>query len=77
MAPDKEMSSRPIYTALRLRCRLGTESEASHAGERDVSSELHDKLGRLTYHVTHRLADVITRLNDWQRTLDDMLEVSE
>jgi len=54
-----------------------TESEGSHAGDADSSrsSNLYDKLGRLAYHVTQRLADVITRLNDWQRTLDDMLQV--
>jgi len=56
-----------------------TESEGSHdARDRgtDTSSSVHERLGRLTYHVTQRLADVITRLNDWQRTLDDMLHVS-
>ena len=60
-------------------CLLGTESEGSHADEPGISSSsssLHYKLGRLTYHVTHKLADVIARLNDWQRTLDDMLQVS-
>ena len=54
--------------------RLGTESEGSHAGEH--GSNVHGKLGRLAYHVTHKLADVVARLNDWQRTLDDMLQVS-
>jgi len=72
-APVKERHPLPV------RCRLDTESDGSRAGERgtDSSSNLHDKLGRLTYHVTHKLAEVITRLNDWQRTLDDMLQVSD
>ena len=56
-----------------------TESEVDEVGggtDLSSSSNLHERLGRLTYHVTHRLADVITRLNDWQRTLDDMMQVS-
>ena len=76
--PLSEILDLLLNNASVLLCRLGTESDGSHADERaNSSSNLHDKLGRLAYHVTHKLADVITRLSDWQRTLDDMLQVSD
>jgi len=55
---------------------LVAASDATAGAHSSSSSrKLYDKLGRLAYHVTQRLADLITRLNDWQRTLDYMLQV--
>jgi len=60
-----------------MKTALCVSSEGSRVDDSATSnSNLHDKLARLAYHVTHKLTEVITRLNDWQRALDDMLQVS-